>query len=74
MFGAVTHKSYPWKWPHTTSSYTDFLRTKSEHRMLESAKRDEMLGELAKAIDDNGGRLTVDYETHLYIARRLNRE
>ncbi len=42
--------------------------------MLESAKRDEMLGELAKAIDDNGGRLTVDCETHLYIARRLNRE
>ena len=74
MFGPVTHKTYPWKWPHTTSSYTDFLRTKSEHRMLGSAKRDEMLGELAKAIDDNGGRLTVDYETHLYIARRLNRE
>lgn len=74
MFGPVTHKSYPWKWRHTTSSYTDFLRTKSEHRMLESAKRDEMLGELAKAIDDGGGRLTVDYETHLYIARRLNRE
>ena len=74
MFGPVTHKSYPWKWPHTTSSYTDFLRTKSEHRMLESAKREEMLGELAKAIDDGGGRLTVDYETHLYIARRLNRD
>ncbi len=25
MFGPVTHKTYPWKWPHTTSSYTDFL-------------------------------------------------
>jgi SAM-dependent methyltransferase len=74
MFGRVTHKSYPWKWRHTTSSYLDFLRTKSEHRMLEPAKREEMLGELAKAIDDGGGRLTVDYETHLYIARRLNRD
>ncbi|MGC2783086.1 MAG: class I SAM-dependent methyltransferase [Roseiarcus sp.] len=74
MFGPVTHKSYPWKWRHTTSSYLDFLRTKSEHRMLEPAKREEMLGELAKAIDDGGGRLTVDYETHLYIARRLNRD
>jgi ubiquinone/menaquinone biosynthesis C-methylase UbiE len=74
MFGPVTHKSYPWKWRHTTSSYLDFLRTKSELRMLESAKREEMLGEITKAIDHGGGRLTVDYETHLYIARRLNRE
>jgi ubiquinone/menaquinone biosynthesis C-methylase UbiE len=74
MFGPVTHKSYPWKWRHTKSSYTDFLRTRSEHRMLHPAKREEMLDELAKAIDDGGGRLTVDYETHLYIARRLNRD
>jgi hypothetical protein len=31
-----------------------------------------MLDEFAKAIDDGGGSLTVDYEAHLYIARRLN--
>jgi hypothetical protein len=74
MFGPVTHKRYPWKWPHTTSSYIDFLRTKSEHRMLDSAKREAMLGEIARAIDDHGGRLTVDYETHLYIARLLIRD
>jgi SAM-dependent methyltransferase len=74
MFGPVTHKSYPWKWRHTTSSYLDFLRTKSEHRMLEAAKREEMLREFAKAIDPEGGRLTVDYEAHLDIARRLNRD
>jgi len=74
MFGAVTHKSYLWKWRHTTSSYLDFLRTKSDLLMLESAMREEMLGELAQAIDDGGGRLTVDYETHLYAARRLNRD
>ena len=71
MFGPVAHKSYPWKWRHTTSGYTDFLRTKSELLMLEFAKREALLGEVAKAIDDHGGRLTVDYETHLYIARRL---
>jgi SAM-dependent methyltransferase len=74
LFGPVTHKSYPWKWRHTTSSYTDFLRTKSENRMLESGKREEMLGEFAKAIDEDGGRFTVDYETHLYLARHLNRD
>ena len=41
--------------------------------MMEPAKREEMLGEIAKAIDD-GGELTLDYETHLYIARRQNRD
>ena len=74
LFGQVVHKGYPWKWRHTTSSYIAFLRTKSEHRMLESAKREEMLGEIGKAIDDHGGNLTVDYEAHLYIARLLNRD
>ena len=74
MFEPVAHRCYLWKWEQTTSSYTDFLRTKSDHRMLESAKREEMLDEIAEAIDDHGGRLTVDYETHLYMARLLNRD
>jgi ubiquinone/menaquinone biosynthesis C-methylase UbiE len=73
VFEPVTHESYPWRWRHTTSSYIAFLRTKSEHRMIESAKREAMLDEIAKAIDDHGGSLTVDYETHLYISRVLNR-
>jgi hypothetical protein len=42
--------------------------------MMEPAKREEMLGEIAKAIRDQGGEFTLDYETHLYIARRLNRD
>ena len=52
-------------------SYTDFLRTKSELRMLDSEKREKMLREIAKAIDDHGATLTMDYATQLYIARRL---
>ena len=74
MFEPVVHRCYLWKWRQTTSSYTDFLRTKSDHLMLESAKREAMLDEIAKAIDDHGGELTVDYETHLYMARLLNRD
>jgi SAM-dependent methyltransferase len=73
-FEPVQQKSYPWKCQHTTSSYTDFLRTRSDHRMLESAKREELLGEIADAVDDYGGQFDVDYETCLYIARRLNRD
>ena len=54
-------------------NFTDFLRTRSEYVMMEPAKREEMLGEIAKAIDDQGGELTLDYETHLYIIPRQSR-
>jgi ubiquinone/menaquinone biosynthesis C-methylase UbiE len=42
-FEPVVHRSYAWKWEQTTSSYTDFVRTRSDYRMLESAKREAML-------------------------------
>jgi hypothetical protein len=42
--------------------------------MMDAAKREALLGEIAAAIDDAGGELALDYETHLYMARRLNRE
>jgi hypothetical protein len=73
LFGPVEHRSYPWKWQHTASSYLNFLRTRSDHRMLAPAKREELLGEIAKAIDGHGGEFDVDYETHLYMARRHDR-
>lgn len=69
LFGPVTHKSYPWKWQHTTSSYVDFLRTRSDLRMLAAARRETLLEEIAAAINDQGGSFEVDYETHLYMAR-----
>jgi SAM-dependent methyltransferase len=73
LFGPVAHHSYPWKWRHSRSSYVGFLRTKSEIRMLEHPSREAMLDEIAKAIDDRGGNFTVDYESHLFVARVLNR-
>jgi ubiquinone/menaquinone biosynthesis C-methylase UbiE len=73
LFGPVEHKSYLWKKQHTTSSYTDYLRTRSDCRMMESAKREQVLSGFVKAIDAHGGAFDMDYETHLYIARRANR-
>jgi SAM-dependent methyltransferase len=73
LFEPVQHRCYPWKWQHTTSSYADFLRTRSDHRMMKPAKRDELLGEVIEAIDREGGRFDMDYETHLYVARRAVR-
>jgi SAM-dependent methyltransferase len=73
LFEPVEHSRYFWKWRHTASSYVDFLQTKSDHRMMAAAKRDALLGEIARAINRHGARFDVDYETHLYIARRIDR-
>lgn len=70
LFGPVEHRGYRWKWRHTASTYSDFLRTRSDHRMVEPGKLDELLREVAQAINGHGGQFEVDYETHLYIARR----
>ena len=42
--------------------------------MLDLSKREDLLDDIAKAITNHGDRLTVDYEAHLYIARRLSRD
>lgn len=73
LFGPVTHRAYSWKWRHSTRSYGDFLVTRSDHRMLPPAAREAVLAEIAQAIDRQGGAFVMDYETHLYIARRLGR-
>jgi ubiquinone/menaquinone biosynthesis C-methylase UbiE len=74
LFGPVVHKCYPWKWQHTTSSYKNFLRTRSDVRMLEPEMREALLEEIANAIDDQGGAFAMDYQTHLYMARRADRD
>jgi SAM-dependent methyltransferase len=71
LFDPVEHRCYLWKWRHTASSYADFLCTRSDHRIMEPPKLDELLREIAEAINGHGGQFEVDYETHLYIARRL---
>jgi SAM-dependent methyltransferase len=71
LFGPVEHRCYPWKWRHTTSSYVDFLGTRSDIRMLTANLREELLNDISKAIESHGGEFEVDYETHLYMARRI---
>lgn len=73
LFGPVKHQCYPWQWQHTASSYIDFLRTRSDVRMLAPSVRDALLCDFAEAIEGQGGEFEVDYETHLYMARRLDR-
>lgn len=71
LFGAVKHERYPWQWRHTATSYSEFLCSRSDHNMMDPAKRDELIAEVAQAINRYGQHFHVDYETHLYIARRV---
>ena len=41
--------------------------------MLAPATREARLDEIANAIDAQGGAFEMDYETHLYMARRAQR-
>lgn len=72
VFGPVEHRCYPWKWRHTTSSYMDFLRSRSDHQLIEPAKLEALLDDIADAIDGHGGQFEIDYETHLYVAHRVD--
>lgn len=39
--------------------------------MLTPTTRDELLNDISVAIDRHGGEFEMDYETHLYMARRI---
>lgn len=67
----MEHRCYPWKWRHSSLSYANFLGTRSDIRMLTPTTRDELINDLCKAIDHHEGEFDVDYQTHLYMARRV---
>ena len=69
-FAPVIHKSYPWTWRHTAASYTDFLRTRSDYRLLAPKQQEELRAAIAEAIAAYGGQFDMPYEAHLYMARR----
>jgi SAM-dependent methyltransferase len=70
LYGPVEHKAYSWNWHQTTSSYISFLLTRSDCGMLAPEKREDLLTEIARSVDRYGGAFDMEYETHLYIARR----
>jgi SAM-dependent methyltransferase len=69
--GAPSHDGYSWSRPHTSASYVDSLRTESAIQLLPLEQREGLLSSIARAVDAQGGRLELQYETHLYIATRM---
>jgi hypothetical protein len=72
LFGPVLHESYPWSRMHTASSYTDLLRTLSNHRLLAPEQLTALLAAIEQSINAHGGKFELRYETHLYMAARRN--
>ena len=70
LFAAVTHKSYPWKWSYTGSSFVNLLRTQSRYQLLAEPQREALFAALAGAIAAHGGEFELAYEAHLYTAKR----
>jgi SAM-dependent methyltransferase len=74
LFSPVEHRYYPWEWRQSSSSYRNFLRTRSEILLMADEKREALLNEIGAVIDEYGPSFDMKYEAHLYIARRAPRD
>ncbi|MBV8662602.1 MAG: class I SAM-dependent methyltransferase [Hyphomicrobiales bacterium] len=71
-FAAAAHKSYPWKASHTAQSYTDLMSTWSDFQLLDRETQNGLRAAIAQAIKAHGEPFDLEYETHLYMAKRLD--
>jgi SAM-dependent methyltransferase len=69
-FEPATHQAFPWTWRKTLAEHLDFLRSRSDHQMLPAGDLESLLADLAVALADQPPELAIEYESHLYWARR----
>lgn len=70
---AVFEAVYRWTRRSTAQEYVDTLRTQSDHRLLQPAILDELLGRISEEIQRRGGHVERDHRTDLWVARRPSR-
>jgi SAM-dependent methyltransferase len=70
LFGPVAWRRHPWSQLYSAPEYLDLMRTQSDHRLLPEAQSESLLSAIRAAIDQHGGRFEVNYDAHLYLARR----
>lgn len=71
LFGPVNRRSYPGQREYSAGEYVELLQTQSDHRMLPAEQREHLLQGVTDVIEAAGGGLRMDYDTHLYFAKRL---
>jgi len=69
-FELVEVVEHQWTRRYDSQAYAKLLSTQSDHRLLNDAYRDALLGAIADVIDDIGdGTITVPYVCRAYVAR-----
>ena len=69
LFGEVMTTDIRWAQDVTTADHCANLRTQSDHRMLPPDVLEQVVVEVARAIDAVGGRYPLAYTTHAYAAQ-----
>ncbi len=69
-FGPAQIENFPWRQEYGTEQYLKLMQTQSGHLLLPEASRQRLWDGLARAIEEAGGRIAVDYEAVLITARR----
>jgi SAM-dependent methyltransferase len=72
-FGAVTHRGYAWTWTVDAATLGKYLRTDSAYRFLPEADRFALFDEMTGAVEAAGNAFPMAWETHLYLAQKLER-
>jgi SAM-dependent methyltransferase len=70
-FTHMEARCYRWAERYDAASYTELLRTHSDHRVLPSEQLEELLAAVAKVVEDVArGSITYPYRADLLLARR----
>ena len=54
----------------TSEALGDYLRTRSDHRMMTAETREAIVAGLQSALAKQGGAFDWPFQTHLYMAHR----
>ncbi len=71
LFEPEAARHYAWSRPLNAAGYANLMRTQSDHRMLPAQQLEALLEGLTDVINAHGGNVTLEYDTTLYLGRRI---
>ncbi len=70
LFGSVFMRKYLWTQLYTAGEYVGLLESHATHHMLPEPSRTALFQAVKDGIEHAGGKISIDYLTRLYVARR----
>lgn len=71
LFADVATHRYAWTERYDTDRYLRLMATQSNHRMLPEGQRTALFDAIAAVLEAQGGEITMDYTTDLYVGRAV---